>query len=124
MFGWQYIGNDGDLVGIDNVKLEYGIVGVENSNESKIPKEYVLKQNFPNPFNPTTVISYSLPEQKKVSIDIYNILGEKVVELVNKTQNAGNYKVNFNAGNLTSGTYIYRIKAGNFVQAKKMILIK
>ncbi len=124
MFGWQYVGNDGDLVGIDNVKLEYGIVGVNNSAKTETPNEYDLEQNYPNPFNPTTVISYSLPKQGMVSLNIYNILGEKVVELVNKTQNAGNYSVNFNAKNLPSGIYIYKIQVDGFAESKKMLLLK
>ena len=123
MLGWQYVGNDGDLVGIDNVNLTYGTVGIEEDNEV-IPTKYNLNQNYPNPFNPTTIISYSLPSQELVTINIYNILGQKVTELVNNVQLAGNYTVNFDAGKLSSGTYIYQIKAGNFVQSKKMLLLK
>ncbi len=101
-----------------------GTVDVEDTEVSEIPTEYRLNQNYPNPFNPTTIISYALPKQEMVTINIYNILGERVAELVNEVQNAGNYKVNFDAGNLSTGAYIYRIEAGNFVQIKKMLLIK
>ncbi len=123
LLGWQYIGNDGDLVGIDNVSLTYGTVGIEDNN-NEIPIKYSLKQNYPNPFNPTTIISYQLPKQGLVSISIYNILGQKVAELVNQVQSAGSYNVSFDASKLSSGTYIYQIKAGNFVQSKKMLLLK
>ena len=123
MLGWQYVGNDGDLVGIDNVELSYGTVGVEKYN-SEIPTEFALNQNYPNPFNPSTIISYALPKQGLVTINIYNILGQKVSTLVNETQNAGNYQFNFDASNLSTGTYIYQIRTGSFVQSKKMLLIK
>ncbi len=119
---WQYIGNDGDLVGIDNVKLIYGTVGV--SDEENVVNEFSLSQNYPNPFNPTTVISYNLARNEFISLNVYNILGEKVAELVNANQSKGNYKIDFNANSLSSGTYIYILKAGDFIQSKKMILLK
>ncbi len=123
MLAWQYVGNDGDLVGIDNVEIIYGTVDVEE-NEAKLPTEYALNQNYPNPFNPSTVISYALPKQEMVTLSIYNILGEEVAELVNEMQSAGNYKVNFDASKLSTGAYIYRLQAGNFIQTKKMLLLK
>ena len=92
------------------------------------PDEYTLYQNYPNPFNPTTTIEYSLPEKSDVTISIYSAIGELVKTLVNGTIESGYQKVTFNAADLTSGTYIYQIKAvGNgrtFVDTKKMILIK
>jgi len=123
VLAWQYVGNDGDLVGIDNVEIIYGTVDVEE-NEAKLPTEYALNQNYPNPFNPSTVISYALPKQEMVTLSIYNILGEEVAELVNEMQSAGNYKVNFDASKLSTGAYIYRLQAGNFIQTKKMLLLK
>ena len=96
---------------------------------NKIPKTYDLMQNYPNPFNPSTVISYQLPESQTVTLDIFNELGQKVSTLVNETQNAGLHNVTWNGKNdignsVSSGIYFYRIKAGNFVNVKKMILLK
>ncbi len=94
------------------------------------PKEFVLNQNYPNPFNPTTTIKYSIPEiatlnaTTAVSLKVYDILGREVATLVNKNQKAGNYEVVFNASNLTSGTYFYRITAGDFSKTMKLILLK
>ncbi|MBU0473296.1 MAG: T9SS type A sorting domain-containing protein [Bacteroidetes bacterium] len=85
---------------------------------------YELSQNYPNPFNPSTVISYSLEKSGMVSLKIYNILGQEVMSLVNATQNAGQYQVKFDASQLSTGLYIYRIQSGNFVDSKKMMLLK
>ncbi|MDX2129237.1 MAG: T9SS type A sorting domain-containing protein [Chloroherpetonaceae bacterium] len=87
-------------------------------------REYALSQNYPNPFNPSTTIRYQLPEKSNVTIDVYDILGKKVQTLVNGTKDAGNYEVNFNARNLSSGVYFYRIQAGSFTKTLKMMLIK
>ena len=89
-----------------------------------IPDKYALEQNFPNPFNPTTTIRYQLPKESKVVIKIYDVLGSEAMELLNDQKEAGIYEVEFNASNLSSGTYIYRIIAGDFVETKKMILLK
>ncbi len=86
--------------------------------------KYELSQNYPNPFNPTTVINYSLRKSGLVKLDVFNILGQKVATLVNKVQNVGVHRVQFNASKLTSGVYIYRLQSGSFVQSKKMILLK
>jgi hypothetical protein len=83
-----------------------------------------LQQNFPNPFNPTTTIIYSIPKSCFVSIKVYDILGREVTTIVNENKLAGNYTVQFNAVKLTSGIYFYRMQAGDFVQTKKLILIK
>ncbi len=94
-----------------------------------LPKEFSLNQNYPNPFNPSTRISYSLAVDSKVTLSIYNLLGEQIALLVNEVQPAGRYDLNFKAGNLTSGTYFYRIEAAgkdgkSFTSTKKMIYIK
>jgi len=89
-----------------------------------IPTEFALFQNYPNPFNPTTLIRYQVPEKSFVLIRLYDLLGEELATLVNEEKSAGSYDVNFNAGQLSSGFYIYTIKAGNFTSTKKMILMK
>ena len=88
------------------------------------PTSYSLSQNYPNPFNPSTKISYNIAMVGIVSLKIYDILGREVSTLVNEEKPAGKYEVNFNASNLASGVYFYQIKAGDFVQSKKMILLK
>ena len=93
-------------------------------NVDFIPGVYSLNQNYPNPFNPSTLIKYNLPISSYVSIKVYNAIGKEVVELVNGYQEANEYAVKLDASKLTSGIYYYTIKAGNFVQTKKMIFIK
>ena len=92
--------------------------------EPEIPASFNLFQNYPNPFNPTTTIKYSLPEVSKVSLTLFNLLGEEVTTLVNEEKLAGNYTVEFDATNLPSGVYFYKIQAGSFIETKKMILLK
>ena len=89
-----------------------------------VPSNFTLYQNYPNPFNPATTISYSIPTEGKVIIKVFNLLGREVAELVNEEKGAGSYQVSFNASSLSSGVYFYRIRAGDFVQTKKMILLK
>ncbi|NUN08888.1 MAG: T9SS type A sorting domain-containing protein [Ignavibacteriaceae bacterium] len=89
-----------------------------------VPDKYELSQNHPNPFNPSTSISYSLPVESRVTLVIYSMSGEKVAELVNEVQPAGSYSVPFDASRLSSGTYLYRITANDFIQTRKMLLIK
>ena len=91
---------------------------------SILPAQYALNQNFPNPFNPSTTIRYSLPTAGKVMMKVYNILGQDVATLVNTQQPAGTYDVTFDASRLATGVYFYRITSGSFVQVKKMLLLK
>jgi hypothetical protein len=90
----------------------------------EIPLEYSLEQNYPNPFNPSTTIKYSIPEDGFVKLAVYNMLGEEVATMVNTTQKAGRYEVNFSASQLSSGVYVYRIEAANFTASKKLVLMK
>ena len=85
---------------------------------------YELSQNFPNPFNPLTRINYQLPELSFVTIRVYDVLGNEIAIIVNEEKPAGNHQVEFNATGLSSGIYFYKIKAGDFIQTKKMLLIK
>jgi hypothetical protein len=88
------------------------------------PTEFRLYQNHPNPFNPKTVINYSLPKAGKVELFVYNLLGQKLVELVNSEKPAGHHTINFDGSNLSSGIYFYSIQAGEFSAVKKMILLE
>ena len=103
----------------------------EDNLTTEVPGKYELSQNYPNPFNPSTTINYSIPvgnenfrSLQTVTLKVYDILGHEVVTLVNKEQAPGNYSVKFDATNLSTGLYIYRLKAGGFVSVKKMMLLK
>ncbi|MCX7833328.1 MAG: T9SS type A sorting domain-containing protein, partial [Ignavibacteria bacterium] len=102
---------------VDNV-----LVGVENNNN--IPTEYKLEQNYPNPFNPTTTISFSLPKSAFVTIKVYDVLGKEIRTILSENKDAGNHSLLFDATDLPSGIYYYKIVANNFVDTKKMILLK
>jgi len=97
---------------------------LSTDNESFTPDKYGLSQNFPNPFNPVTTISYDLPKESKVTLIVYDILGNEVRTMVNENMPAGRYRYQLNASNLTSGIYFYRIYAGEFRQTKKMMILK
>lgn len=88
------------------------------------PMEYALGQNYPNPFNPTTAITFSVPEAGFVNLSVFDLLGQKVAELVNSTINAGTYTMDYDATNLQSGIYFYTMKAGSFTETRKMMLTK
>lgn len=105
------------------ITVATNLVGVEDEN-SNIPSAYILMQNYPNPFNPTTVITYQLPESGNVTLKVYSVLGNEIAALVDGAKSAGTHQVRFDASNLPSGTYIYKIQAGKFSQIKKMMLVK
>ncbi len=119
----------------DNTNLERYNVEIKNiaflpksgsmkSDGNEIPVEYKLTQNYPNPFNPSTMIEYSIINPEFVTLKVYNILGQEVATLVNEFKNPGNYSVRFNAGNLSSGVYIYKLQTESFTSVRKMILQK
>ena len=97
---------------------------VTNAGNNGIPVSFKLGQNYPNPFNPVTKISYALPKQGFVTLKVYDILGKEVATLVNEVKNAGEYSVEFNAGNLSSGVYFYKFESGGFSDIKKLMLLK
>jgi hypothetical protein len=103
--------------------LTEGIV-LDNPVEGTIPSAYTLEQNYPNPFNPATTISYSIPKESQVSLKIYDVMGREVVELISGKQSTGSYNVEFDAASLASGTYFYKLVAGDFISVKKMVLLK
>ncbi len=100
----------------------YVPIGIENI--SSVAYSYSLSQNYPNPFNPSTNIDFSLPREGNVRIDIYDAIGRLVRTVVNQNMKAGTYKEKFDASLLTSGIYFYRITAGDFIQTRKMVLLK
>ncbi len=99
-------------------------VSVQQSKENTFPKEFTLSQNYPNPFNPSTIIKYQIPEISLVTVKVYGVLGNEIATLVNEEKPAGSYEIELNGEGLTSGIYFYQLRAGNFVETKKMVLIK
>jgi hypothetical protein len=108
----KQIDNDGSFEYSDAVEVEV------------VPTRFELSQNYPNPFNPITTIRFSLPQETNLKINLYNMLGEKIQTATEGIYQAGYYNISFNASSLPSGTYIYRIESDNFIESKKMILLK
>ena len=109
---------------IDSMDVKFINDPNEVQNEQGMIYSFNLYQNYPNPFNPSTKITYSVPERSNVSLKVFDLLGSEVVELVKGEIEAGTYDINFNASNLPSGIYFYQLKAGDFIQTKKMVLIR
>ncbi|HQY51061.1 MAG TPA: T9SS type A sorting domain-containing protein [Ignavibacteria bacterium] len=106
------------------LKIDYDIITGVNNNVTSIANDYSLSQNYPNPFNPSTKIAYSIPTNGLVTLKIYNILGKEVQTLVSEVKSAGSYEVSFNAASLSSGVYFYKLESGDFIDTKKMFLLK
>jgi hypothetical protein len=110
--------------------VQSGVPTSVEKDKDVMPAEYALEQNYPNPFNPSTQIAFTIPEASNVTLEIYNMLGEKVSTLVDSRRlSAGRYEYTWNGkdnfgGRLSSGVYLYRIQAGEFVQIKKMMMLK
>jgi photosystem II stability/assembly factor-like uncharacterized protein len=102
--------------------IAVSLVGVQDN--VSIPKEFSIEQNYPNPFNPTTTINYSVPKSQFVTLKVFDLLGREIATLVNENENAGYYKVKFDASSLTSGIYFYQLRSGNFSETKKLVLLK
>jgi hypothetical protein len=99
-------------------------VSVNEPNNISSIKEFYIAQNYPNPFNPTTTISYQIPELSFVTLKVYDILGNEIKTLVKEEKSIGNYQIGFNASNLSSGVYFYQLRAGDFIETKKMVLLR
>jgi hypothetical protein len=106
------------------IEAEYSDPTSVNEGQVDLPKRFLLSQNFPNPFNPVTIIKYSLPETSNVRLEVFNALGQRVAIPVNELQGAGIYNINFNGRNLSSGVYFYKLTAGSHSDNKKMLLLK
>jgi hypothetical protein len=120
---WYWVGPDSSNSVFQALRW-FDIVLDANETGGAAPVEFALEQNYPNPFNPATTIKFSIPEQSRVTLKIYDVLGREVRTLVNEVRNAGSHEVNFDASNLASGMYIYSIKAGDYNASKKMMLLK
>jgi hypothetical protein len=114
--------SDGKTVGSTKWTFKGVLASVDKRNE--MPKTFSLEQNYPNPFNPSTKITYSVARESKVRLEVFDILGRKVATLVNEARNPGNYTVEFDASELVSGVYIYRLSTPELTFSKKMMLVK
>ncbi len=113
---------NGQICWTDSARIEVDITGI--SRRERLPTVYALIQNFPNPFNPTTQIRFEIPVSGFVSLKVFDVLGREVATLVNEKKSPGVYNVEWNASNVSSGVYFYRLSAGSFVETKKMILMR
>jgi hypothetical protein len=108
----------------DSSRLAVTFAPLAIAQEDVAPRQYELSQNYPNPFNPSTTIKFELPKASHVSLTVYDILGREVTVLVNEKRDAGVHEVKFDGSNLASGVYFYRLKAGDIVQSKRLLLLK
>lgn len=122
--GALYISSDWINHFVLKVEYQQPTTGINDDDSNILPQTAILEQNYPNPFNPTTQINFSLPENNIVKLEVFNLLGQRVSQLVNEMKAAGRYEITFDASDLPSGIYFYRIEAGSFVDTKKLILIK
>lgn len=127
--GYLGISGTGNLTYLRGCKINgvvYGdtVLSIVKKISSLIPKKYALSQNYPNPFNPSTKIKFDIPKASNVKLIIYDMLGREAVVLVNESLNAGKYEANLNGSGYPSGVYFYKMVAGDFVDVKKMLLVK
>jgi len=113
---------DNGAICLDDFRAHF--ISTEIESEDVLPEEFSLYQNYPNPFNGISIIKYSIPYSSQVTLKIFNTLGQEIETLVNEEKSVGTYTLNWNASNLPSGVYVYRLQAGGFVQSRKMILLK
>lgn len=118
-------------ISVDEIKKVYfdAFTNINNSNSDVVIESFKLFQNYPNPFNPTTTITYQIPDYSNVSVNVYDLNGQLVKEVLNETQNAGEYKVSWDGTNQTnfkvaSGVYIYSVRCNEHLLSKQMILLK
>ena len=99
-------------------------IGATEKEISSRPKEFHLNQNYPNPFNPSTTIQFDLPKTGQVTLKVFNVLGEELATLVSNRLPAGSYSYEWDASSLASGVYLYRLQAGDYVETRKMVMMK
>jgi glucuronoarabinoxylan endo-1,4-beta-xylanase len=114
----------GDDYYFDNVSLAQVLAKSGEEQITEKPTTFLLEQNFPNPFNPSTTIRFQMPNDGHVSLKVFDLLGREVATLVNETRTAGVYDEVFNASSLASGIYVYRLQAGDYTASKKLILLR
>ena len=95
-----------------------------NGDSASLPTQYMLYQNFPNPFNPSTTIRFDLPRPAHVRLEVFNTAGERVALLIDADEEAGEHEVVFSANGLASGAYVYRLRAGDYVEARKLVILR
>lgn len=118
-------GSDDFVWYFDDLEVNTDLVATSiHEPEVSVPQNYELRQNYPNPFNPSTNISFELPEQAEITLDVYNVSGQRVATVATGTYQAGVHTVQFDASNLASGIYVYRLRSGAFTQTQKMMLVK
>ena len=108
----------------DTVYHYHRILTGVDEHQQPIPREFSLNQNFPNPFNPSTVISFQLLVSSFVTLNVYNVFGQEVATLVNEVKQPGSYQVTWGAAGLASGVYFYRLRSGSFIETKKLVLVR
>jgi ligand-binding sensor domain-containing protein len=113
----------GTLYGLSEM-IDPSITEIQTKNNFNKPDKYSLSQNYPNPFNPTTNIQFSIPHSGFVTLKVYDVLGNEIRTLVNEEKTAGTYNIEFDGSNLASGIYFYVLRAGDFVQSRKMLIVK
>ena len=119
--GGQFSFSDGEVYG---KIIQPRTTDVNAGQANQTPREFSLFQNYPNPFNPTTTISFALPNRSHVTLTVFNTLGQQVSQLVNSDVEPGYHEIQFNATNLASGVYFFRVQAGSFVETKKLMLVQ
>lgn len=118
----KYTAND--IYRLDELIADIVVNVIPGNDGWKFPESFELLQNYPNPFNPRTTIGYIVTEESVVRISIYNLLGQKIGDIVNKNHRPGKYEIVFSADNIPSGVYFYRLEAGDFTETKKFILLE
>ena len=116
--------HNGSILYVDNLSFDTPITSVNGGMNDGLPNSFALMQNYPNPFNSTTIINYSLPNTSIVTINLYDVLGNEIATLLKEKKSSGNYKIELNTNNLTSGIYYYQMRTNSFKNTKKLILIK
>ena len=129
ILGQPFIGCINNTVHVNNtgfIYIQYQITEPTDAEkiDSELPSSYRLEQNYPNPFNPSTTISFSIPERVYVTLKVFDVLGNEVADLISKELSAGKYNVKWNAENISSGVYFYRIQTCIFFKTKKLILLR